>query len=96
MRSRARRSTSRRLPDVAMVQAADPRKSDDRPELLRLDRARDRRVAVEAHVRAILVVVAGVLADQVEEVTLTEHDHVIEQFSTKGAHPAFRVPILPR
>jgi hypothetical protein len=39
-----------------MVQAADPRKSDYLPELPRLDLARDRRVAVEAHVRAILVV----------------------------------------
>jgi DNA-binding transcriptional LysR family regulator len=35
-------------------------------------------------VRAVLVVVAGVLADQVQEVTLTEHNHVIEQLSTKG------------
>jgi hypothetical protein len=31
-------------------------------------------------------------ADQVEEMTLTEHDHVIEQLSTKGAYPPFRVP----
>jgi hypothetical protein len=69
-----------------MVQAADPRKSDHLPELPRLDLARDRRVAVEAHVRSVLVVVAGVPADQVEDMTLTEHDHVIEQLSTKGAY----------
>ena len=49
-----------------MVQSADPRKSDNLSEFLRLDLARDRRVAVEAHMRAILVVVAGVVADQVE------------------------------
>jgi hypothetical protein len=57
-----------------MVQAADPRKSDHLPELPRLDRPCDRGVVVEAHVRAVLVVVAGVPADQVEEMTLTEHD----------------------
>ncbi len=68
-----------------MVQAADPRESNHLPDLPRLDLARDRRVAVEAHVRAVLVVVAGVPADQVQEMTPTEHDHVIEQLSTAGA-----------
>jgi len=44
--------------------------------------------AVEAHVRAVLVVAGGVLAHQVEEMTLTEHDHVIQQLSTKsGGRP---------
>ena len=57
-----------------MVHAADPWQRDHLPELPRLDRASDRRVAVEPHVRAVLVVVGGVLADQVQEVTLTEHD----------------------
>ena len=75
-----------------MVQAADPRKSDHLPEVPRLDLARDRRVAVEAHVRAVLVVVAGVPADQVEEMTLTEHDHMIEQLSTKGCRGYFPPP----
>src|ERR1035438_3054120 len=87
-----RRRWSRRPPDIPMVQAADPGQRDHLPELPRLDRARDRRVAVEAHVRAVLVVVAGVPADQVQDMTLTEHDHVIEQVSTKGANPPFRVP----
>jgi hypothetical protein len=53
-------------PDVTVVQAADSRKSDDLPGLTTLDRARDRRVAVEAHVRPIFVVVGGVLTDQME------------------------------
>jgi hypothetical protein len=39
--------------------------------------------------------VGGVLADQVQEVTLTEHDHVIEQLSTNGAQPPFRVAVVP-
>jgi hypothetical protein len=72
-----------------MVQAADPRQCNHVPELPRLDRASDRRVAVECHVRAVLVVVGGVLADQAQEMTLTEHDHVIEQLSTKSAYPPF-------
>src|ERR1019366_3388427 len=65
-------------------------------ELSRLDRAGDRRVAVESDVRAVLVVVGGVLADQVQEMTLTEHNHVIEELSTKSAYPPFGVAILPR
>jgi hypothetical protein len=77
-----------------MVKPTDTRDSDDLPELLRLNRAGDRRVAVEAHMRAIFVVVVGVLTDQVEEVTLTEHDHVIEQFSTKGAQIIPKFPVV--
>ena len=61
-----------------MVQATDSWKSDDLPSLTPLDHSRDRRVAVEANVRTVFVVVAGVLADQMEKVTLAEHDHVIE------------------
>ena len=61
-----------------MVQAADPRKSDDLPGFTPLDGARERRVAVQAHVWTILVVVAGVLAYQMEKVTLAEHNDVIE------------------
>ncbi len=78
-----------------MVQAADSRQRDHCPEVPRLDRGRDRRVAVEPHVGAVLVVVGGVLADQVQEMTLAKHDHVLEQLSTKGAHPPFRVAVLP-
>src|SRR3984957_18170637 len=87
---------SRRPSDIPMVQAAAPRQRDAPPELPRFDRASDRRVAVEPHVRAVLVVVGGVLADQVQEMTLSKHDHVIEQLSTKGAYPPFRVAVLPR
>jgi len=36
-----------------MVQAAYPRQRDHLPEFPRLDRASDRRVAVEPHVRAV-------------------------------------------
>lgn len=64
-----------------MGQAADSRKRHDLPELSRLDRASDQRIAVDAHVRAVLVVVAGVLAGQAKEMTLTEHDDVIEQLA---------------
>src|ERR1017187_532653 len=54
---------SRRPSNIPMVQAADPQQRDHLPELPRLDRASDRRVAVEPHVRAVIVVVGGVLAD---------------------------------
>lgn len=78
----SRSAPSRRPPDVAMMQPSDSRKRHDLPEQARLDAARGRRVTVEAQVRAILVVVGDVLADQVEEVTLAEHDHMVEQLAT--------------
>jgi hypothetical protein len=59
------------------MQTADSGKSDDVSERLRLDRARDRRIAVEAHVGPVFVVVAGVPSDQVKQVALAEHDQVI-------------------
>lgn len=61
-----------------MVHAGDPRQRDRLPELLRFHRASDWRVAVEPHVGAVLGVVGDVLADQVQKMTLTKHDHVIE------------------
>lgn len=73
-----------------MAHAADPRQGDDLPELPRLELARDRCVAVEAHVRAVFVAVGGALANQMQGMTLTEHDHVIEQLQAKGAHAVDR------
>ena len=83
-------------PGVAMVNAGNPRESDDATGVRRFDSPRDRRVSVERHVRAVLVVVGGVLADQAQEMTLPEHDHMIEQLSTKSAYPPLRVAVLPR
>ena len=45
--------------------------------------------------RTVPVVVAGVLADQMEEVTFAENHHVIEQLAPQGTYEPFRVPVLP-
>lgn len=55
------RPLSWRAPSVAMMEPVDPRTSDDHPNVPRFDRASDGRVAVQAHLRATFVVVAGVL-----------------------------------
>jgi hypothetical protein len=47
-------------------------------------------------VGTIVVVVADVLTEESEEVTLTEHEDVIEQVSPERADPALREAILPR
>jgi hypothetical protein len=74
----AQQESGGRKPPISVIRQ---RCNADRSEL---DRASDRRVAVEPHVRAVLVVVGGVLADQAQEMTLTEYNQVIEQLSTKG------------
>jgi hypothetical protein len=65
-----------------VVEAADARKRDDRATARRLDGARDGRVAIERHVRSVLVVIGDVLADQPQQMALSKHDDVIEQLAT--------------
>jgi hypothetical protein len=61
-----------------------------------LDCARDGRVAIERHVRSVLVAIGRVLLDQAEQVALTEHDHVVEQLAAQSPHEALSAPLLPR
>ncbi len=65
-----------------MVKACDTGQGNDGDTADRLDRARSRRVPVERHVRAVLVVVARVLSDQAKQVAFTEHDHVIQKLAS--------------
>ena len=83
-------------PCVSMMEAADARQRDNLTGARRFDRAHDRRVAVERHVRAVRVVVSDVLADQAKQVPFAEHDHVVEQLAAQRPHESFRVPVLPR
>ena len=71
-----------RGPRIAVVEPADSRKCDDLACVRRFDGARDRRVAIERHVRSVLVVIGDMLADQPEQVPLPKHDQVIEQLAT--------------
>lgn len=56
-----------------MVKSADARQSDGVSVARGVDRAPHRRVAIEAHVGAILVVVAGMVSDQPKQMALAEH-----------------------
>ena len=57
-------------PGVAMVKAGNPREGDDATGVRRFDSARERRVSVERHVRAVLVVVSSVRSNQSQQVAL--------------------------
>jgi hypothetical protein len=69
------------------MKSADPRKRDDVATAWGLDGTRDGRVAVERHVRPVLVVVDDVRSDQAQQMSLSEDDDVIEEFSTQSTHP---------
>ena len=64
-----------------MVEPTDARKGDDPATARRLDGARDWRVAIEGHVRSVLVVIGDILADQAEQMPLSNHEQVIEQLA---------------
>ena len=46
--------------------------------------------------RPVLVVVGRVLANEVQQMPLPEHDNVIEQFASQGANPPLGESVLPR
>jgi hypothetical protein len=71
-----------RSPRIAVVQPADARKRDDPATARRLDGARVGRVAIERHVRSVLVVIGDMLADQAQQMPLPKHDDVIEQLAS--------------
>jgi hypothetical protein len=64
-----------------MVDASHARERNHGPVARWLDGTRHGCVAVQRHVRAILVVVARVLPDQVQQVPLAEHDHVVKHLA---------------
>jgi Zn-dependent alcohol dehydrogenase len=76
-----------------VVEPADTRKGHDPATARRLDRAPHGRIAIERHVRPVLVVVGGVPPNQTEEVALTEHDHVVEQLAAQNADEGLGVPV---
>ena len=61
-----------------MMQSADLRNRDDRAAFRPLDLARERRVVVQSHMRAGLVVILEVRPQDAQQVPLVEHDRVIE------------------
>ena len=81
---------------IPVVQAADPWKCDDPPRTRRFHGPPAGRVAVERHVRAILVVVGDVVANQTQQMPRTEHEHVVEQLASQRAHEPFGEAVLPR
>ncbi len=79
-----------------MVKAADERNRGDWPKCRWLHRARFRRVASQALVAALgMVIGIGEVAKEAPEVALAKDDDVIEQLSTNGADDALDVGILP-
>jgi hypothetical protein len=85
-----------RCPGVAVVEPTDAGKGHDSATARRLNGTLDWRIAIERHVRSVLVVIGDMLADQAEQMHLAKHDQVIKQLAAQCAHPSFRVSVLPR
>jgi hypothetical protein len=79
-----------------MMEPTNARERDDSSGAWQLYSAREGCVAVERHARAVLVVVARMLANPVQQVALAEHDDVVESLSAWRAHESLRASILPR
>jgi hypothetical protein len=65
-----------------------------RADVYRRDPAR-RRLLLQREVRSVLVVVADILAHQSFQMSLVEHDHMVEQIPATVANPAFGDAVLP-
>ena len=85
-------------PFVTVVQAAEPGLGDDLgvtngPGLPWAARGRG---LGQAEVRAIVVVVRDVLAEQAQQMTVVEHDDMVEELAPDAADPTFGDAVLPR
>ena len=103
--SRSSSSTSRRnLCDcdsgdqiVAVMQTTEPRHGYNLATcaMIRFCFATDWRSFRQTEVRAILVIVADVVAHQTFQMTFIEDDHVVEQIPTEVSDPALGNSVLP-
>jgi len=63
---------------VAVMKSTDSLKGHDTAGGRRLNGARDRRIALERHMRAVLVVVRDMSSHEAEQMTLAEDDDVVQ------------------
>jgi hypothetical protein len=88
--------TLRRLPRVAMMEAADHRGLDDPAFVKALHRSWLRGVLLQGQVCSGPVVVDEVLAQQATQMGFVQHHDVVETLAAEGADEPFHVRILPR
>ena len=79
-----------------MVQTADLRDGDHTTIGGWFHLTPDRRVAVQGEVRPAVVVIDEILAQEVSEVLVIKHDHVVKALAPDGADDPLDVRILPR
>jgi hypothetical protein len=80
-----------------MVQPTNQRELYDAPRLRRLHRTLLRRVLAERQMGAAgMIVLVDEPPKQSSQMTLVQHDDVVQQLATQGPDHAFRVWILPR
>ena len=85
-----------RSPCISVMKATDLSKRHHVTPFRRLDLAGRRCVSIKGKVRAGLVIIGEVAFEEVHEVRLIEHDHVIQTFTPDGANQPFNIRRLPR
>ena len=78
-----------------MVQAAEPWLGGDTPCLRRLHLSFEGRVAPQAQMRPVHMIVRQVIREDSAQVGLAEHYHVVEALSAYGPNQSLGVRILP-
>src|SRR5438445_12473052 len=94
-RARVRRQRLRCAADVAVVESADLGQGNDASLRGWLEGARLGSILLEREMRARAVVVAEVAVQTTTEVSLFQHDHMVEELAADGADHAFDEGILP-
>jgi len=85
-----------RSPCISVMKATDLSNRHHVTPFRRLDLAGRRCVSIKGKVRAGLVIIGEVAFEDVHEVRLIEHDHVIQTFTPDGANQPFNIRRLPR
>ena len=89
-------SGSGRQAFVAMVQAAHLRDRDDLPLARTLHRSRFRGIFVQAQMSPTPMIIGEISFEQTIQVSLVEHDDVIQTFAADRTNQPFDVRRLPR
>ena len=88
-------NSSSRPPFVAVMQSANLRQFNDRPQFRRLNQSGLRCIFLQRQVRARLVVIIEVRFERASQRRFVEHDEVVQTFPSDGSDQALHIGTLP-
>ena len=79
-----------------MVESGHSRKCDHTTDFRQFNGACDGRITVERHVRSVTIVVPDEFTYSSQQMTLAEHNEMVEQLPPQRPDKSFGVSVLPR